>query len=105
MPVNPETGAGMTDGELDRLLDLSPAPAVSFALRERVVASAPRPAGAPGWRRWLPAAGVGAGLAMASAAGFAVGLTLTPPAPADGLMLIASTPGSTAFGDTDVEQG
>lgn len=64
---------------IDAALDASPTPQVSHALRERILAAAPRekPAASPafGWPRWLRA---GAGLVAACAVGAAAGgLTIT----------------------------
>lgn len=67
---------------LDEALDGLPVPAVSSALRDRVIASAPTPrAGRSALRRWLAGAGVGVGLAAATAAGVVAGVSLTAAAP------------------------
>lgn len=63
-----------TDALLDAAARLSPSP----ALRDRVLAVAPRERAARGrvWR-WLTGAGVGAGLAAATAAGLVAGVNLS----------------------------
>jgi len=61
-------------GEIDLLLDASPAPAFSGILRERVIGAAPRLRSA--WRsttRWF----AGAGLAAACAAGVLLGVNMS----------------------------
>ncbi|HYE43681.1 MAG TPA: hypothetical protein VEA15_09845 [Caulobacteraceae bacterium] len=64
---------------IDAALDASPTPQVSHALRESILAAAPRPrpvrSGGFGWPAWLRA---GAGLVAACAVGAAAGgLTIT----------------------------
>ena len=58
---------------LDRLLAASPNPAPSLALRQAILAAAPRPRG----RRW-PALALGASLAAASVAGILAGVAAAP---------------------------
>jgi hypothetical protein len=60
---------------LDRMLAASPTPAPSLALREAIVASAPRPRGRAIGRRWV---GLGASLAAASVAGVLAGAAAAP---------------------------
>lgn len=60
-------------GELDTRLNAYAAPRAPTALAEWIVAKAPRPS-KTGWVAWLWPAGMGAGLAAASAAGFIVGM-------------------------------
>lgn len=64
--------------ETDALLDADSVPAPSRALRDRVLAAAPRERGGRSrlWR-WLTGAGVGAGLAAATAAGLVAGVNLS----------------------------
>ncbi len=63
-------------GDLDAALDAwRPAP-VSHALRERIIAQAPRPRGFS-LRNWAWRAGLGAGLAAACAAGLVVGVAIS----------------------------
>ncbi len=64
-------------GELDATLALWAPMAVSPALREAVVASAPAPRRRWGPSAWFLRAGVGAGLAAACAAGLVVGVMLS----------------------------
>lgn len=64
-------------GELDSALDLWAPMAVSPALRDAVIASAPAPRRRWGLRAWFLRAGVGAGLAAACAAGLVVGVMLS----------------------------
>lgn len=66
---------------LDEALDLLSAPPVPAALRDRILAQAPRPRAAGALRRWLAGAGIGLGLAAATAAGVAAGVGLTAAAP------------------------
>ena len=68
------------DKDLNRLLDAYTVPAPSVALRERVLAAAPKRRARAGFDPfwWLS----GAGLAAAGVAGLVVGATLAPP-PAD----------------------
>lgn len=74
-------------GELDATLDLWAPVAVSAALREAVIASAPAHRRRWGLNVWFLRAGVGAGLAAACAAGLVVGVVLSDlaqaPAPED----------------------
>lgn len=58
---------------LDEALDVLRPPRPSTALRDRILAAAPRERRGWGVRRWLAGAGVGAALAAASAAGVMVG--------------------------------
>jgi len=64
--------------ETDALLDAAGRPAPSAALRDRILAAAPRERVARSrvWR-WLTGAGVGAGLAAATAAGLLAGVSLS----------------------------
>lgn len=64
--------------ETDTLLDADAPLSPSMALRDRVLAAAPRerPARSKLWR-WLTGAGVGAGLAAATAAGLVAGVNLS----------------------------
>jgi hypothetical protein len=78
---------------LDEAMDAAFAPAVSHALRARVIAAAPA-AKAPRaslWR-WMAGAGVGAGLAAATAAGLIAGvnLSLSDAPPSEDEQLLAS---------------
>ena len=69
---------------LDMVLDALPAPAVSAALRERVLAGAPAVrADAATWRRWLTGAGIGLTLATACAGGVAFGVSAAQPSADD----------------------
>ena len=94
---------------LDALLHTAPAVVPSPALRDRVLASAPRPR-ASAVRRldWIFKAGLGAGLAAAGVAGVLVGSAITA---ADGPGLAAVTaldasPEITAFGGVpDAQEG
>lgn len=88
----------------DDLLGLSPAPVASAALRERVLAAAPKARArvwAPG--AWLWRGALGAGMAAAVAAGVMVGWS-APPAPAMdddvqlALVAYAAPAADTAFG-------
>jgi hypothetical protein len=69
------------EGALDDVLDAWPAPEVSHALRERILAAAPvnRPAAARPVRAWSRLWLSGAGLAAACAAGAVAGATLIGP--------------------------
>ena len=71
----PEAAQSVLTGALalDEALDALRPPQPSAALRDRILAAAPR--GRQGWSlgRWLAGAGVGAALAAASAAGVLVG--------------------------------
>lgn len=84
---------------LDGALDAWRPPAVSFDLRERVMAAAPRPRAARGGRfgLWLS----GAGLAAACAAGIVVGMAgsaaAVSDARADELLAAASDDAATAL--------
>ena len=76
------------DKDLNRLLEAYRVPAPSAALRERVLAAAPKGRRAPGgfdpfW--WLS----GAGLAAAGVAGIVFGAALSPPAAEDPEALLA----------------
>lgn len=64
--------------DTDALLDAAPRLSPSMALRDRVLAAAPRERAARGpvWR-WLTGASVGAGLAAATAAGLVAGVNLS----------------------------
>ena len=61
---------------LDTRLETFAAPRGATGLVDRIVAGAPAPRRV-GWMAWLLPAGMGAGLAAASFAGFAVGLQIT----------------------------
>jgi hypothetical protein len=67
------------EAELDALLDGAPAAMVSDALRERVLASAPRLRGRTnGWTRWLTSTPILTGAAAAAAcAGLMFGVLMT----------------------------
>lgn len=70
--------AVLTDAlALDETLDVLRPPQPPMALRDRILAAAPRER--QGWslRRWLAGAGVGAALAAASAAGVMVGVQVS----------------------------
>lgn len=90
----PELRAALADAAaLDALLDASPTPWPSQALRDRVIAVAPRPTRFPalaGWAGLLAPAGwsrsgvaFGAGWAAAACAGVVAGLVLTHTLTAD----------------------
>ncbi|UAL09537.1 hypothetical protein [Caulobacter segnis] len=64
--------------QLDRLLDLAPAPAPDAALLGRLIAAAPRPTGQA--RRWIAGVGAALGLSAAALAGVAVGVAIGRPA-------------------------
>lgn len=64
-------------GELDGQLLAYAAPRSARQLVEQIVAGAPR-SRKVGWAAWLLPAGMGAGLAAASVAGFIVGIQRTP---------------------------
>jgi hypothetical protein len=67
---------------LDAMLDEAAPAMVSAVLRDRIIAAAPSERPAPGrlWR-WLTGAGVGAGLAVATAAGIVAGVNVVAYAP------------------------
>lgn len=75
--------------ELDMALDAWRPMAVSHALREQVVATAPSPRGALRFAAWIWRAGLGAGLAAACAAGLALGVAISD-------QVSTTTPGSEA---------
>ncbi|WP_271065787.1 hypothetical protein [Caulobacter sp. NIBR1757] len=85
--------AVLTDAlALDEALDVLRPPQPSMALRDRILAAAPR--GKAGWslRRWLTGAGVGAALAAASAAGVMIGTQVgTAPAEASDEAVISAS--------------
>jgi hypothetical protein len=90
-------------GELDDWLDASRPAAPSFALRDRVLASAPSPkAGGLGWTfNWGLKAGLSAGLTSAGIAGIVAGFALNTSAMEPGelaLSTLAAPATSTAFG-------
>jgi hypothetical protein len=78
---------------LDEALDVLRPPQASPALRDRILAAAPRERRGWGVRRWLAGAGVGAALAAASAAGVMVGTQVSagPPEASDEAVMAAST--------------
>jgi hypothetical protein len=78
---------------LDRLLAASPGPAPSLALREAVIAAAPRPRRRAIDRRWV---GLGASLAAASIAGVLAGAAAAPIAASHLRMRTADTAGDAA---------
>jgi hypothetical protein len=71
----PEAAQGVLSAALalDEALDALRPPQPSAALRDRIIAAAPREQRGWSLRRWLTGAGVGAALAAASAAGVMVG--------------------------------
>jgi len=74
----------MTDDSTEALVTLLAAYAVAepdAALRERIIAAAPRERAGRLWR-WIAGAGLGLGLAASGAAGVAAGYTLGHPAAA-----------------------
>lgn len=74
--ADPTSGAILADATaLDRLLGASLAPAPSLALRDAIVAAAPRPRGRAMSRWWV---GLGASLAAASVAGILAGVAAAP---------------------------
>lgn len=78
---------------LDEALDAIPAASVTHALRDAVLASAPKTRAArPRLWRWATGAGVGAGLAAAAAAGLIAGvnLSLASAPPSEDESLLAS---------------
>ncbi len=79
MLARPDWAAGVLAlaGELDVRLIAYPTRGGTPELVERIVAAAPRSRKAR-WVAWLLPAGMGAGLAAASVAGFVVGLQRTP---------------------------
>jgi len=68
----------MDDDRLDTLLSLCRTGEPGAALRERIVAAAPRQRAIGRAWRWMRVAGLGAALAASGAAGLAAGLTLAP---------------------------
>lgn len=93
----------------DDLLTLSPAVIPRAALRERILASAPRER--PVRRlaeNWFWRAVAGAGMAASLAAGLLVGWTAQTPAARDDnlrLALAAYSAPASAFGDLELEEG
>ncbi len=88
---------------LDSLLAESRPLTPSAALRERILAAAPRERTGPSFD-WLFKAGLGAGLAAAGVAGVLVGSTLTSGPDHDDAPAIAAleaSPEATAFGPVD----
>ena len=73
---------------LDTLLAAYAAAEPGPALRQRIIAAAPRQRTIGLARRWLAGAGLGAGLAAAGAAGVAAGFALAP----DGVARIIAEP-------------
>jgi hypothetical protein len=74
--VDPTAAAILTEAAaLDRILAASPNPAPSLALRDAVIAAAPRPRGRAMGRRWVA---LGASLAAASVAGIMAGVAAAP---------------------------
>jgi anti-sigma factor RsiW len=107
---DPAAAASLAEaGLLDALLHAAPAAVPSHALRERVLAAAPRPR-ASAMRRldWVFKAGLGAGLAAAGVAGVLVGSAMTS-ADGPGLAAVAAldaSPEATAFGGApDLQEG
>lgn len=79
LTADPEHARGVLAraGDMDALLDgWAPQP-VGADLRDRILASAPRPRRTGGFAAWLGRAGLGAGLAAACVAGVVVGARLT----------------------------
>lgn len=78
LAAEPETADGILAEAraLDAALDGHAVPAVPAALRDRVIAAAPKPVAGRSMWRWLAGAGVGAGLAAATAAGVVAGVQL-----------------------------
>ena len=68
----------MDDDRLDTLLSRCPTAEPGVALRDRIVAAAPRQRAIGRAWRWLSGAGLGAARAASCAAGIAAGVTLTP---------------------------
>ncbi|MDP1632819.1 MAG: hypothetical protein Q8L66_15490 [Caulobacter sp.] len=93
MVAAPEETARVLAGALalDAALDEAPRLAPSHALRQTVLAAAPRAgAGLGAIRRWLVGAGLGVGLAAATAAGLLVGVSLSPAGPGEDAQLLAN---------------
>lgn len=68
----------MDDDRLDTLLSLYRAAEPGAALRERIIAAAPRQRAIGRAWRWMRGVGLGAALAACGAAGVAAGFTLAP---------------------------
>ncbi|HEX8234200.1 MAG TPA: hypothetical protein VF559_12750 [Caulobacteraceae bacterium] len=107
---DPALGARLDEARrTDELLGLSQSVVPSAALRERILASAPRERPV---RRltggWLWRAAAGAGMAASLAAGLLVGWTAQAPAASDVNLQVAlaaySAPAS-AFGELELEEG
>lgn len=79
--------------QLDRLLDMAPAQHPDAALMGRLIAAAPRPAGAG--RRWIAGLGAALGLSAAAFAGIAVGVAVGRP-PTAAPVVVAEQPVVTA---------
>ncbi len=102
--ADPAAAQALADAQtLDGILHLSRAPAPSMALRDRILAAAPRERARRSFD-WLLKAGLGAGLAAAGVAGVLVGSTLTTQAGLDDTSAMAAleaSPEVTAFGPVD----
>jgi hypothetical protein len=103
---DPAASAALADARgLDDVLALSAPQIPSPALRERVLAAAPRERSRPRPRfDWLFKAGLGAGLAAAGVAGVLVGSALSAghaPEDSPALAALESSPEATAFGPAD----
>lgn len=70
----------LPDAALDAALAAYAAAEPSAALRQRIIAVAPRERTIGALRRWFAGAGLGLGLAASAAAGVAAGYTLSHPA-------------------------
>lgn len=109
--ADPAAAQALADARaLDETLEASRPVPPSAVLRDRILASAPKPRPASGLRfGWGLRAGLGAGLAAAGIAGVLVGSALTAPADeaasAAAVAALDSSPEATAFGPADVQEG
>lgn len=85
------------DEDLDTVERLSP----SHDLRQRILAAAPSPRAAwSRFRRWLTGAGVGVGLAAATAAGMIAGVNMAAASAGEDALLLAAVYGSGLLDDS-----
>lgn len=86
--------------DLDADLDAAERLAPSHALRQRIIAAAPRPRETfSRFRRWLTGAGVGVGLAAATAAGMVAGINMAAASAGEDALLLAAVYGSGLMGE------